>query len=119
MSRATRQITSVIDATPILKKTCENKKNTRDLQKIFGDKLAEEGIKTSGLTEENSGGNRTWMTLPKIFGLCYEDKNKIIKKKVKKKKKVNKPKVKWVDKPIEKREGKRVRKKVFKDFMVQ
>ena len=70
MSRATRQITSVIDATPILKKTCENKKNTRDLQKIFGDKLAEEGIKTSGLTEENSGGNRTWMTLPKIFGLC-------------------------------------------------
>ena len=79
MSRATRQITSVIDATPILKKTCENKKNTRDLQKIFGDKLAEEGIKTSGLTEENSGGNRTWMTLPKIFGLCYENKNKIIK----------------------------------------
>jgi hypothetical protein len=79
MSRATRQITSVIDATPILKKTCENKKNTRDLQKTFGDKLAEEGIKTSGLTEEKSGGNRTWMTLPKIFGLCYEDKNKIIK----------------------------------------
>ena len=79
MSRATRQITSVIDATPILKEICENKKNTRNLQKTFGDKLAQVGIKTSGSTEENSGGNRTWMTLPKIFGLCYEDENKIIK----------------------------------------
>jgi hypothetical protein len=79
MSRATRQITSVIDATPILKEICENKKNTRNLQKTFGNKLAEVGIKTSGLTEEKSGGNRTWMTLPKIFGLCYEDENKIIR----------------------------------------
>ena len=79
MSRATRQITSIIDATPILKETCENEKNTRELQKTFGKKLAEAGIKTSGITEENSGGNRTWMTLPKIFGLCYEDENKIIK----------------------------------------
>ena len=79
MRRATRQITSVIDATPILKEICENKKNTRNLQKTFGQKLAQIGIKTSGLTEEKSGANRTWMTLPKIFGLCYEDKNKIIK----------------------------------------
>ena len=54
MSRATRQITSVIDATPILKEICENKKNTRNLQKTFGDELAQVGIKTSGSTEENS-----------------------------------------------------------------
>ena len=40
-------------------------------------------------------------------------KNKIIKK-VEKKKKVNKPKEKWVDRPVEIKEGKRIRKPVNK-----
>ena len=79
MSRATRQIVSVIDAMPILEEICADEKNTRELQKLFGDKLAENDIKTSGETEEGSGGNRTWMVAPKIFGLFYEDKDKIIK----------------------------------------
>lgn len=79
MTRATRQIGSAMDATPLLKEVFEGKKNTRELQKRFGERLAEEGIKTSGKTRADSGGNRTWMTLPKIFGLCYEDENKIVR----------------------------------------
>ncbi|WP_428325402.1 AlwI family type II restriction endonuclease [Nitrosopumilus sp.] len=79
MSRATRQITSAMDATPLLKEIFQNKKNTRKLQEEFGKKLAVEGIKTYGEVRKDSGGNRTWMTLPKIFGLCYEDKNKIVR----------------------------------------
>jgi|APSaa5957512535_1039671.scaffolds.fasta_scaffold05657_7 hypothetical protein len=79
MTRATRQIGSAMDATPLLKEVFEGKKNTRELQKEFGEKLAQAGIKTSGMTRADSGGNRTWMTLPKIFGLCYEDKDKIVR----------------------------------------
>lgn len=78
MTRATRQIGSAMDATPLLKEVFEGKKNTRELQKKFGEKLAEAGIKTSGNTRADSGGNRTWMTLPKIFGICYEDRDKIV-----------------------------------------
>lgn len=68
-----------MDATSLLKKIFEGQQNTRELQNEFGKKLAEEDIKTSGNTRADSGGHRTWMTLPKIFGLCYEDENKIVK----------------------------------------
>lgn len=79
MTRATRQIGSVIDATPLLKEIFEGNQNTRELQTKFGEKLAEEGIRTSGKTRADSGGHRTWMTLPKTFGLCYEDEDKFVR----------------------------------------
>lgn len=79
MSRATRQIGSAMDATPLLKEIFEGNKNVRELQNEFGQRLADEGIRTSGTTRTDSGGHRTWMTLPKIFGLCYEDENKIMR----------------------------------------
>jgi len=68
-----------MDAVPLLKEVFEGNQNTRELQREFGSKLAEKGIKTSGKTRADSGGNRTWMTLPKIFGLCYEEENKIVR----------------------------------------
>lgn len=78
ITRATRQIGSAIDACKIFKDMCEGKKNTRKLQKKFGKKLASSGIKTSGLTRKDSGGDRTWMGLLKTFGLWYEDQHRII-----------------------------------------
>ncbi len=78
-SRATRQIGSIIDATQLMKEIFDGHENTRELQNEFGKRLAEEGIRTSGMTRADSGGHRTWMTLLKIFGLCYEDKDKVVR----------------------------------------
>ena len=45
------------------------------LQDIIGERLAEEGIKTKPGTKlrKDSGGSRTWIVGPKIFGLCFEE----------------------------------------------
>ena len=80
MTRATRQIDSIIPTCKILKEVHEGKKNTRKLQDLIGERLAEEGTKTKpgAKLREDSGGSRTWIVLAKIFGLCYEDENEII-----------------------------------------
>ena len=75
MTRASRQIDSIIRVCKILKEEHDGKKNTRKLQDIIGERLAEEGIKTKPGTKlrKDSGGSRTWIVGPKIFGLCFEE----------------------------------------------
>ena len=59
----------------ILKEEHDGKKNTRALQKLIGERLEKEGIKTKPTTKlrNDQGGYRTWIIGPKIFGLCFEE----------------------------------------------
>ena len=77
MTRASRQIGSIIPTCKILKKEHENKKNTRKLQNVIGNKLSHALVKTQPNMKLSSGhgGFRTWIALPKLFGLCYIDHN--------------------------------------------
>lgn len=76
MSRPTRRLASLIEAIEVLQKVSENKKWTRKDQTEFHSELAKSGIKTDGKTRKDSGGNRTWAGIMKIFGLWYEDESK-------------------------------------------
>tara|TARA_Y100001936_G_scaffold190862_1_gene189845 strand:+ start:486 stop:2012 length:1527 start_codon:yes stop_codon:yes gene_type:complete len=75
MTRASRQIDSIIRAGKILKEEHDGKENTRALQDLIGERLAEEGTKTKPGTKlrKDSGGSRTWIVGPKTFGLCFEE----------------------------------------------
>ena len=79
MTRPTRQLEGCMAACIVMKEIWEGKENTRELQNKFGKKLEELQRKASGVQRKDSGGYRTWKAYPIVFGLCYEDENKILR----------------------------------------
>lgn len=78
MTRPTRRLHTIIEVMPIFKKIAEGKQWNRTVQKEFESELGKRRVKAYGKVRSDSGGNRTWAVYPKVFGLWYEEDEKVV-----------------------------------------